>query len=269
VANDCRLSAKEHYHIKRVSLDCGSFVDDEAAVRALAAMLIHPSDENIRALQREVNRIAGPVRGPVERTYREQLSTGATTRVGGADLVVAGDGSRLRSTTEYHLRETVVPLAELLRDNGDLVRAMAGRGDMKGRILGALRSIADDDLLVNVRDLDDGRTSVRRSNSAIRVDLGAAVMIGAGNRMIRERRVDAARPREGNLARFDRLVRQTLRAHEKDQAREAERARQTELAREAERARQAERTRLAERGRWMGRSAGPTDDFGSGRGWTR
>lgn len=211
VANDCRLEAVDHYHLRRVSLDCGSLYRDEAAVESFAAMLAEPSEESIQAFREQLRRIASPAPEPGRQVYRERVAARVNTHLDHPDVAVLGDESHVRSTTRYHVRETVVPLADLLYEREDLIRALAaGQGDagLEKPIVDAIGEVEDVALLRYATNLDAGHSTVRRSLDTRRVDLAAAMMVGAGNTLTRGSEVEAGRARAGNLASFDRRVRQ-------------------------------------------------------------
>jgi hypothetical protein len=213
VADDCTLDAVDHYHLRRVSLDCGSLLRDRDAVESFAVMLTDPSDENIRVFRQQLRRIVSPVPEPGRQVYRERVATTVTTHLDGPDVAILGDESQVRSKTLYHVRETVVPLADLLHQREDLIRALAARPDDANRetpIMAALAEIEDAALLRYAWDTGETPTTVRRWWKTRQVDLAAAIMVGAGNTLTRSSEIEAGRPRAGNLARFDRLVRQHL-----------------------------------------------------------
>ncbi|WP_130509698.1 hypothetical protein [Krasilnikovia cinnamomea] len=211
VANDCELEAVDHYHLRRVSLDCGSLYRDNAAVESFAAMLAEPSEQSIQAFREQLRRIVSPVPEPGRQVYRERVAARVNTHLDHPDVAVLGDESHVRSTTAYHVRETVVPLADLLYEREDLIQALAeGQGDvsLEKPIQDALGEIEDVALLRYAMNPDGGRTNVRRSLDTRRVHLAAAMMVGAGNTLTHSSEVEAGRARLGNLARFDRRVRQ-------------------------------------------------------------
>ncbi|MEU8614562.1 hypothetical protein AB0C29_41905, partial [Actinoplanes sp. NPDC048791] len=210
VANDCKLEAVDHYHLRRVSLDCAGLYRDAAAVDSFAAMLAEPSEETIQDFRDQLRRIADPAPEPGSQSYRERVAARVNTHLDHPDVAVLGDDSHVRSATRYHVHETVVPLADLLNEREDVVRALAaGQGDagLERPIMDALGKVEDLALLRYATDGDGGGTTVRRSPGTRRVDLAAAVMVGAGNTLTRKSEVDAGPAGAGNLARFDRQVR--------------------------------------------------------------
>jgi hypothetical protein len=226
VADRCELEAVDCYRIKRLSLDARGIYDDPAAFKAFTDVLENPSGETVRAFRRELKRITERAAGPAERQYRERVSAQARTQVTRSELVVLGDDSTVRGVTRYQVRETVVPLAELLRDDKDLIWAIAGRhgGNAPNRgadsiqrpVLDALRQIEDNVVLRHTRQADRNTTVWRALDT--RVDLASAVMVGAGNHLIRGAEVERGHVRAGNLGRFESLVRTALTERENQRA---------------------------------------------------
>ncbi|WP_203835375.1 hypothetical protein [Winogradskya humida] len=262
IADHCEFEATDRYRIDRLSVEASSIYDDRGALEALAEVLDNPSEQSVRALRKHLKRItAANMPEPGQQRYRQKLSERTRTEVAECDVVIAGDGTDLHGTTRYHLRQVNVPLAELLLEREDLIWALAGRGPasndrrdreaMQQPILKALREIGDDTLLRHT-GRTDGDTMVRQQFRGTKVDLAAAVMIGAGNHLTRISEVDRGRTRDGNLARFHRCLRETRAARATERAGQIDQARQADPARRAQAAVQtqvAEQARLAEQKR--------------------
>ncbi|WP_328470348.1 hypothetical protein OHA21_04310 [Actinoplanes sp. NBC_00393] len=200
-ANNCRLDAREHYRIRRVSLDCEDLYRDPAVLEAFLTMMLDPSEANHEAFKARVSP-GLPDRAPEgERRCGRQLPPSVAMLADGADVVAQGDNSRLRTETCYHVEEAAIPLAELLVDNRDLAVAMAARfgagpadrsaGDPLGIIRGMVDGIADEDLLTYTDELGRG-ASVSRSLFEQRVNLAGAVMVGYGNQLNQSTRIGLA-----------------------------------------------------------------------------
>jgi hypothetical protein len=210
-ANDCTLEAVDHYHIRRVSLDCRSLYDDETAMAAFVHAMLDPSHRNISRLLGRLSRLVDPA-PDAETQHHHRLPARVTTCTERAAVVAMGPGSTAHTTTIYHVRETVVPLAELLLQYPGLIHDLANlrAGDTLGDlILVALGQVEDPILLRNAANLPAVGTSVSHSLGGTRVRLANAVMVGWGNTLITGSKVDRGRSRLTNLARFDRKVAET------------------------------------------------------------
>lgn len=212
-ADDCRLDAIDHYHVRRVSLDCTSLYRDPAVIEAFVAVMLDPSDRNVGAFAALLRGLVGPPVETGEALHREAIAPHATSLAEHSGLVVQGDGTTLSSTTHYHVRETVIPLAELLNARPELIRSLAaalrpetGAADPLAEILSAVGALEIHDLLRRATGLDDGVTEVSRSFGGTRVDLAAAVLVGCGNELRRRSEIDVAPRLGGHLAKFDRAV---------------------------------------------------------------
>ncbi|GLY95285.1 hypothetical protein [Actinoplanes sp. NBRC 103695] len=166
----------DHHHVRRVTLDCESLHRDGPALEAFVAVLVDPSEENIAALRERLREIV--------REDRQRLPARVETH---------------SSTAGYHIRETVVPLADLLHHRPGLVEALAEEyvhGVSPAAVLAALDEVADLRILRHAH-----------GSGAVRAGLAAAVMIGYGIRITASTTVDA-----GGLARFDETVRSQVNA---------------------------------------------------------
>ena len=214
-ADNCELRTVDHYHVRRVTLDCESLHRDGPALEAFVAVLVDPSEENIAALRERLREIVQPDAVPDVQMYHQQLPARVETRSDQDDVVFLGDSSTVRSTTRYHIRETVVPLADLLHHRPGLIEALAEEyvhGVSPIAILAALGDVDDMEVLRHARGLDDGETSVTHDMGTVRVGLASAVMIGYGNRITASTTVKTGKPKEGNLSRFDEMVRTQVEA---------------------------------------------------------
>jgi hypothetical protein len=198
-ANNCRLEAKEHYRVRRISLDCEPLYRDSAVLDAFTAMMTDPSRANHEAFRSLV--AAGrpePAAGEV-RAYGRDLAPTTALIADKAGVVAQGDDSRLKSTTCFHVEEAAISLTDLLVDNRDLVVAMAaqfagepsGAGDPLRIIRGMVGGLADSDLLTYADELQRG-AEVTRSVFDVGVNLAGAVMVGYGNELSHTSRVDVS-----------------------------------------------------------------------------
>ncbi|MEV4641417.1 hypothetical protein AB0J80_29140 [Actinoplanes sp. NPDC049548] len=197
-ANNCRLEAEEHYRVRRISLDCEPLYRP-AVLDAFAAMMADPSRANHEAFRSLV--AAGrpePAAGEV-REYGRDLAPTTALIADGADVVAQGDGTRLTSTTCYHVEEAAIALTDLLVDNRELVEAMAAQfagrssaaGDPLRIIRGMVAGLGDSDLLTYADELQRG-AEVTRNVFDIGVNLAGAVMVGYGNKLSHTSRVDVS-----------------------------------------------------------------------------
>ncbi|MEU4397814.1 hypothetical protein [Micromonospora orduensis] len=214
-ANDCTLEAEEHYHLSRVSLDCRSLYDDEEAMKAFVHALLDPSPRNISRLFAQLERIIDLSPDAETQLYRHRLPACVTARTERAAVVAMGAASVAHTTSIYRVRETVIPLAELLLRQPRLIYDLATRFDgdtLDEPLLTALGKVKDSVLLRNATDLPAVRTSVSYSLGGTRVRMANAVMVGHGNTLVAIRKVKRGRSRTGSLVRLDREVQRTKNA---------------------------------------------------------
>ncbi|MEV7329723.1 hypothetical protein [Micromonospora sp. NPDC093244] len=214
-ANDCTLEAEEHYHVRRVSLDCSSLFVDDKAMEAFVYAMLDPSSSNISRLLDRLERLIDPPRDAETQLYHYRLPADVSTHTERSAAVVMGTGSTAHTTSNYHVRETVVPLDELLLRHPDLIYDLAMRrdGDTLGEpLLAALGQVEDPVLLRNARSLPPVQTSVSHSLGGTRVRLANAVMVGYGNTLTATSEVQRGQSRLTNLSRLDREVQRTKNA---------------------------------------------------------
>ncbi|WP_285681018.1 hypothetical protein [Actinoplanes sp. NBRC 103695] len=212
-ANDCTLEAVDHYHLRRVSLDCESLYSNGPAVKAFVALLLDPSARNRAELRERLSEIVHTAAEVGGQTHHQKLSPQADTLANQPDVVFLGDRSTICSTTRYHVRETIFPLADLLYHQPALIDDLVNEylyGTPARHIRSALADVEDADLLHHSHELDDGQVSVTRSAFGVRVGLASAVMIGYGNRLVARSAVDVGTTEDGNLSRFDEIIRMQI-----------------------------------------------------------
>jgi hypothetical protein len=204
-ANDCTLRSVDHYHVRRVSLDFDPLLRDRAAFNALRLLADNPHDPALRAaFERHLDRLAGPRPAPGQTQESLPVTASAVATVTSSDVVQQGDGSTLNATTNYHLRETFIPIVEILQHNKDLVPAFAASlaSDAppaeSARVLRALLAASGDvedlDLLAHA-DVDGALppdTSVLSLFGWTTVSRASAIMLGTGN--VLETRMELDRP---------------------------------------------------------------------------
>jgi hypothetical protein len=204
-ANDCTLRSVDHYHVRRVSLDFDPLLRDRAAFTALRLLADNPHDPALRAaFERHLDRLAGPRPAPGQTQESLPVTASAVATVTSSDVVQQGDGSTLNATTNYHLRETFIPIVEILQQNKDLVPAFAASlasdasAAESARVLRALLAASGDvedfDLLAHA-DADGvlpSDTSVLSLFGWTTVSQASAVMLGTGN--VLETRMELDRP---------------------------------------------------------------------------
>ncbi|MGC4818697.1 hypothetical protein ACLQ27_14520 [Micromonospora sp. DT63] len=214
-ANNCTLEAEDHYHVRRVSLDCRSLYEDTKAMAAFVRAMHDPSPDNTAQLLARLEGIIGPRRPVGPQQYRHRLPAAVATHTARAAVVAMGTGSTAHTETNYHIRETVVPLAELLLLRPDLIAALAVRRDgdtLAGPLLAALGTVEDPVLLRNARSLPSVGTSVSHSLGGTRVRLASAVMVGYGNTLTATSTVKRGQLGHTNLNRFDRTLAKSSKA---------------------------------------------------------
>ncbi|TDO31070.1 hypothetical protein [Paractinoplanes brasiliensis] len=219
-ANDCHLDAVDHYHVRRVTLDCKSLYRDPLAVERFADVMADPSDRAVGALKDRLRHLAGPPREDGVQAYRREISPYVSVDSHRSKLVNQGDGAKLRVRAHYHVRETVIPLAEMLNERPELIGELAAafRGgphasDPAATMLTAVGDLETRDLLAGAPDLGHRNTSVTHSFRGASVDLASAVMVGYGNTISRRSEIDLATRLGGSLKKLDVALARAVSTH--------------------------------------------------------
>nr|WP_221379607.1 hypothetical protein [Actinoplanes polyasparticus] len=128
-------------------------------------------------------------------------------------MVNQGDQAEIRVNTHYHVRETVIPVAEMLNErpelNADLAAAFRhepGAADPAAKMLTAVGDLDTRDLLHGAKGLADGGASVKHSFGGARVDFASAVMVGYGNTMTRRSEVSPTSRVGGTVKKLDKAL---------------------------------------------------------------
>jgi hypothetical protein len=214
--NACTLTAKGHYHLRTVAVSFEPFLDTGSPAHdALMKLLRNPTDKGIRTFQGVMHEISGlPERPDAQASLpvRQPHLTLAT----GSEVVHKGDGSKVHVTTHYVIERTELPICELLATDRSLVTGLVTAicEDEPGQANDAfahtaLRSaghIDDLALLQHSAELHGATASVRGLFGIAAVKSAAAVLVGSGNKLQVDMRVDRSRPTMGGgLADLDRI----------------------------------------------------------------
>jgi hypothetical protein len=214
-ANDCELANEDHYHVRRVALDCEGIYADQNALEAFVTALLDPCPENFEKLHERLILLAASWDQPGEQLLRLRLSPDADTFAYRPGVVFMEDGSKVYSQHKYYIHETRVPLVELLVLNPHLIEELVYQyryGNPTDTILRALGQVDDDEVLEYASRSKGEHTTITNSGDGFRVGLAAAVMIGYGNRLTATTAVETGRATKGNIGRFDRMVRRRVNA---------------------------------------------------------
>jgi len=212
-ANECHLDAVDHYHVRRVTLDCASLYEDPAVVDGFAQVMTDPSERNIGALKALLRGRVGPPRPDGVQAYRKETSPFVSVDSHRSKVVNQGDQAEMRVNTHYHVRETVIPVAEMLNERPELIADLAaafrhepGAADPAAKMLTAVGDLDTRDLLHGAKGLADGGTSVKHSFGGAKVDFASAVMVGYGNTMTRRSEISLSSRVGGTVKKLDKAL---------------------------------------------------------------
>jgi hypothetical protein len=199
--NDCRLRSVDHYHVNRVSVSFAPLLRDGAAKAALRALLLAPEDSAaIGRLQRHARRLAGAGSGGGTTEVAVAARPAVSTSIVSCDAVQVGNGSTMTATTHHIVRDSELPIVDLLAGNANLVRLFAHAltadesGPERAAFLAKLRLVAGtvDDLAVldHATGLDAGNSRIVGFFGPTVVRGAAAAMIGSNNELEATMRLD-------------------------------------------------------------------------------
>ena len=222
-ANNCDLYSIDHYHVHRVSVSLEPLLTrGSPGHSALQGLLKDRTDSGIARFQRSMRRLANP---PEHREAQVSVPVqdDPRTLVTSSTAVQQGDGSQMNVKTHYVIEETELPIIDLLARDRSLVRSLAAAVDEPERgpaarkfLRDALQSAGCTDDLALLDHSADPRTagaSIFWLFGVDVVDRASAVMVGSGNRLRTDMRVDRGRLSPGTvLADLDRVRQHAARA---------------------------------------------------------
>ena len=223
-ADDCELRSVDHYHVHRVSVSLEPLLSPSAPGHsALQHLLKDPTDSRIAEFQRSMQRIADPL---------EQHQVHASvpvrfdrfTSVTSSEVVQQGPGSRTKLATHYLVEESELPIIDLLARDRGLVRSLVAAVADETRRGSATRAFLRDTLRCAGRAGDlallEHSAGLHAPDTLLLgffgvdvVDQASVVMVGSGNRLRQDMKVDRGRVRAGTiLTDIDRIQKQEAQA---------------------------------------------------------
>jgi hypothetical protein len=193
-------------HRITVSLDA---LAEGAAGRALRNLLETPTDSGrITAFQNALRALTSPAdHGPTQVSAPVRISH--VTSVMSSDYVQVGDGARMNTKSRYVIEESELPIIPLLASDRKLVESFAralGQDSFTdatmtflGDLAHACGDISDLDLIDNATDLQSRDALLCGLFGVAVVDRAHAVMIGSGNALESDMRVDRPSLSRGDL----------------------------------------------------------------------
>ncbi|ALG10511.1 hypothetical protein [Kibdelosporangium phytohabitans] len=218
VGNDCRLRNRDHYHVEYVTVDpepLTTLLEEHAGARsALRELAGQPGSR--AAIRRFQRAIAPPRAEEPAMAVRQALDPGAEVSIDLSRDIQIGDNTRLDLDRDYVVDEARLSLVELLARDPELVAAFAGfvRGTDARPFREALLRVAD-----RAHDFELLHSAVEIERRPAQVLLGPdrtaevdgatnGVMIGSGNQVVHQLRVDRPDAEAGDLSAMAELVRQ-------------------------------------------------------------
>lgn len=219
-ANNCHLTQMDHYHIHRATVSVSPLLQmSQAAKDALNKVARNPDDmASVRTFQRQLEPFRTPeAPGRLSNRASRKVAAEYHTTTQECTAVQQGDYSNMNISNKYVLEETVLPLVDLLAEHAKVVQSFArtlgqpGRADYQAKfqrsVLDAAGCVEDLELLSNASDLQaTPDASLSTFFGTAKVDRASAVMIGTGNQLDMQSKVD--RPsfsRSDLLADLDKL----------------------------------------------------------------
>jgi len=214
--NECTLTAKDHYHIRAVSVSFGRLLEPGSAENsALKVLMRNPTGPGVHYFQLAMRRLTGMAEQGDTRADLPVKSTHLTL-ASGSSVVQQRDGSRLNVTTHYVIEQSELPIAELFAKDRSLVKAFADAirepelgpaGEAFCRAaLGSAGRVDELALLDHSTELRGTRTSVRGLFGVDSVKRASAVIVGTDNTLKTAMRLDRDSPTlHGGLGDLERI----------------------------------------------------------------
>lgn len=209
-ADDCELRSVDHYHVHRVSVSLDPLVRPGAPGHsALQHLLKDPTGSGIAEFQRAMQRISDP---PEQHQVQASVPVrfNRFTSVTSSEVVQQGPGSHAKLATHYLVEESELPIIDLLARDRGLVRSLVAAIADETRQGSATREFlrdtlrcagrADDlALLEHSAGLHAPDTLLFGFFGVDIVDQASVVMVGTGNRLRQDMKVDRGRARAGTV----------------------------------------------------------------------
>jgi hypothetical protein len=209
-ADDCELRSVDHYHVHRVSVSLDPLVRLGAPGHsALQHLLKDPTGSGIAEFQRAMQRISDP---PEQHQVQASVPVrfNRFTSVTSSEVVQQGPGSHAKLATHYLVEEYELPIIDLLASDRSLVRSLVAAIADETRQGSATREFlrdtlrcagrADDlALLEHSAGLHAPDTLLFGFFGVDIVDQASVVMVGTGNRLRQDMKVDRGRVRAGTV----------------------------------------------------------------------
>ena len=208
-ADDCELRSVDHYHVHRVSVSLEPLLRPGAPGHSALRRLLKDPTSGIAEFQRSMQRIADP---PEQRQVQASVPVqfNRFTSVTSSEVVQQGPGSRTKLATHYLVEESELPIIDLLARDRGLVRSLAAAVADETRHGPATRKFlrdtlrcagrADDlALLEHSAGLDAPDTLLLGFFGVDVVDRASVVMVGTGNRVRQDMKVDRGRVHAGTV----------------------------------------------------------------------
>lgn len=210
VGDHCTLRQTEHHHFDRVSVTTQDVFDNKRVRRTLADLVAHPKSAGRdvafrRALAKTLRtrEAAQPTDLPLAARHTDVI-----TRSG---VVQVGSHAELTTETPVHVRETLLPLAELLVESRQLRRAFVEALRDPNATGSPTRAFLAQ-MLKQARCTDHLRLLSHAAESGVydasvfglfgftRVSNAGAVLAGAGNTLIRGIEIDVRQFADDDIA---------------------------------------------------------------------
>jgi hypothetical protein len=223
-ADDCELRSVDHYHVHRVSVSLEPLLTpDTPGHSALQHLLKDPTDSAIAEFQRSMQRIADP---PEQHQVHASVPVqfNRFTSVTSSEVVQQGPGSRTKLATHYLVEESELPIIDFLARDRGLVRSLVAAVADETRRGSATRVFlrdtlrcaghADDlALLEHSAGLHEPDTLLLGFFGVDIVDQASVVMVGSGNRLRQDMKVDRGKVRADTVLNdIDRIHKQAAQA---------------------------------------------------------
>ncbi|MEA5366462.1 hypothetical protein VA596_43510 [Amycolatopsis sp., V23-08] len=215
VANYCRTTQEDHYHVRRASIDMGPLLIMPNRLGRILGDLVREPD-NPRSNREFRNALRPYTRPQLDKGQNQadlSVSRYCNTIIRHGAAVQLGDHSRMNIKTHCVVEETTFQLADLLVHDVDLVSsfAMALRSphdaSLSSTFLNDTLKAAgrSDDLAMltqisqDIRELDRPCTSIWAFFGLAQINHPSAVMLGIGNTLTTKFRVDTPKFKSGTL----------------------------------------------------------------------
>jgi hypothetical protein len=214
--NDCTLTAKDHYHVRSVSVSFGKLAETGSPENAALQRLIeNPTDKGSAQFQKAMSQcIDAPEHGDTQTSL--PVRSTHVTLASGAKVVHQGDGSHINVTTHYVVEQSELSIAELCATDRAVVHALvnvirapepgAARDKFARAALASAGHVDELALLDHSTQLHGASTSIRGLFGVDAVKHAPAVLVGTDNMLKTDMRLSRGRSTlDGGLAGLDHI----------------------------------------------------------------